>query len=124
VIVARPSRWGNPFRVYRCACCDHWDVIDDNGVKHHVDHAVARGEASPVGIVLNRGPEPVGDAQRLEAVDHAVDLFRQDIGWGTAAVTVDQIRAELAGRDLACWCPLDQPCHAAVLLAIANEEQS
>lgn len=31
-----------------------------------------------------------------------------------------QIRAELAGRDLACWCPLDQPCHADVLLEIAN----
>jgi hypothetical protein len=27
---------------------------------------------------------------------------------------------ELAGRDLACWCPLDQPCHADVLLEIAN----
>lgn len=28
--------------------------------------------------------------------------------------------AELRGRDLACWCPLDQPCHADVLLEIAN----
>ncbi|MBO0882015.1 MAG: DUF4326 domain-containing protein, partial [Mycobacterium sp.] len=32
----------------------------------------------------------------------------------------DQIRAELRGHDLACWCPLEQPCHADVLLAIAN----
>lgn len=31
------------------------------------------------------------------------------------------VRAELAGRDLACWCPLDQPCHADVLLEIAND---
>jgi hypothetical protein len=30
------------------------------------------------------------------------------------------IRKHLAGRDLACWCPLDQPCHADVLLEIAN----
>ncbi|MCD1620099.1 DUF4326 domain-containing protein [Salipiger manganoxidans] len=29
---------------------------------------------------------------------------------------------ELRGRDLACWCPLDGPCHADVLLRIANEE--
>lgn len=29
-------------------------------------------------------------------------------------------KAELAGKDLACWCPLDQPCHADVLLEIAN----
>lgn len=28
---------------------------------------------------------------------------------------------ELAGRDLACWCPLDQPCHADVLLELANQ---
>ena len=30
------------------------------------------------------------------------------------------IRDELAGRDLVCWCPLDQPCHADVLLELAN----
>ncbi len=28
---------------------------------------------------------------------------------------------ELRGKDLACWCPLDQPCHADVLLALAND---
>lgn len=28
--------------------------------------------------------------------------------------------APLRGRDLACWCPLDQPCHADVLLDLAN----
>lgn len=27
---------------------------------------------------------------------------------------------ELRGKDLACWCSLDQPCHADVLLEIAN----
>lgn len=31
-----------------------------------------------------------------------------------------EIVAELAGKDLACWCPLDQPCHGTVLLKIAN----
>jgi hypothetical protein len=31
------------------------------------------------------------------------------------------VRAELAGKTLACWCPLDQPCHADELLRIANE---
>lgn len=30
------------------------------------------------------------------------------------------IRTELRGKDLACWCPLDKPCHADVLLEIAN----
>lgn len=27
---------------------------------------------------------------------------------------------ELRGKDLACWCPLDRPCHADVLLELAN----
>lgn len=29
-------------------------------------------------------------------------------------------RLALRGRDLVCWCPLDQPCHADVLLELAN----
>ena len=39
----------------------------------------------------------------------------------------DEIRDELAGRDLACWCPIEDengnrfPCHADVLLEIANQ---
>lgn len=28
--------------------------------------------------------------------------------------------SELRGKDLACWCPLDQPCHADILLELAN----
>jgi len=27
----------------------------------------------------------------------------------------------LRGKDLACWCKLDQPCHADILLRIANQ---
>lgn len=27
---------------------------------------------------------------------------------------------ELRGKNLACWCPLDKPCHADVLLELAN----
>jgi hypothetical protein len=30
--------------------------------------------------------------------------------------------SKLRGKDLACWCPLDQPCHADVLLELANQE--
>ncbi len=71
VVVARPTRWGNPFQ-----------VVDD-------------------------------DRKR------AVSLFeRSALGFGH--FTPDRIRAELAGKNLACWCPLDQPCHADVLLELAN----
>ena len=30
--------------------------------------------------------------------------------------------APLRGKNLACWCPLDKPCHADVLLRLANHE--
>lgn len=32
--------------------------------------------------------------------------------------------AELHGKNLACWCSLDQPCHADVLLELANSKPS
>lgn len=32
----------------------------------------------------------------------------------------ETIKAELRGKDLACFCSLDQPCHADVLLELAN----
>lgn len=28
----------------------------------------------------------------------------------------------LRGRDLCCWCPLEKPCHADILLEIANAD--
>ncbi|WP_307837891.1 DUF4326 domain-containing protein [Actinoplanes teichomyceticus] len=37
-------------------------------------------------------------------------------------MTVDAVRTALAGRDLACWCPPGQPCHAQVLLEVAAGE--
>lgn len=30
-------------------------------------------------------------------------------------------KAELKGKNLACWCPLDEPCHADVLLPMQKE---
>jgi hypothetical protein len=38
---------------------------------------------------------------------------------GISGVMVD-LFADLRGHDLVCWCPLDQPCHADVLLDLAN----
>lgn len=38
---------------------------------------------------------------------------------GPAPSKID-IRGALRGKNLACWCSLDGPCHADVLLEIAN----
>lgn len=34
-----------------------------------------------------------------------------------------EIREKLGGKNLACWCPLDGPCHADTLLRIANDRR-
>ena len=35
---------------------------------------------------------------------------------------VARARNDLRGKNLACWCKLDAPCHADVLLKLANEK--
>jgi len=42
----------------------------------------------------------------------------------TMPVLLSGIRRELSGKNLACFCPLDQPCHADVLLRLANMEKT
>jgi len=41
--------------------------------------------------------------------------------FGTPPALAD-IKSSLAGHDLACWCGIGQPCHADVLLEIANQK--
>ena len=70
VIVARPSKWGNPFAIGDCNIPDAETAV-----------------------------------QKFS--DWCSEIEPQEI-------------AELRGKDLACWCPLDQPCHADVLIRWAN----
>lgn len=49
----------------------------------------------------------------------AVDSFREY--YENNPLIREDVAMNLAGRDLACWCPLDQPCHADVLLEWANQ---
>ena len=46
--------------------------------------------------------------------------FRAALLEGRLPFTMEAIVRDLAGHDLACWCPLDEPCHADVLLEFAN----
>jgi Domain of unknown function (DUF4326) len=39
---------------------------------------------------------------------------------GREPPTHEQVRLALKGQNLACWCPLNGPCHAELLLQIAN----
>ena len=51
-----------------------------------------------------------------QARQACVDRFED----GMSDYYLERVKAILAGKNLACWCPLDQPCHADVLLKIAN----
>jgi hypothetical protein len=50
----------------------------------------------------------------------AVESFRRALVEGRLQFTVAEVRRELRGRPLACWCDLDKPCHVDVLLEVAN----
>jgi hypothetical protein len=49
-----------------------------------------------------------------------VALYRRYFVGPSIQVHGDGWLASLRGKDLACWCRLDQPCHADVLLELAN----
>lgn len=69
---------------------------------------------------------PVKPGDVLESgrvLDAATCVTFFDVYCGdNAAFDYQDIRAELGGKDLACWCKLDKPCHADVLLDIANNQ--
>jgi hypothetical protein len=81
IVVARPSKWGNPHTVSKLP-----------GEKY---------------------------LQHQARVQLAVDRYRNDLMKHQDDLLAG-ILAPLRGHDLACWCPLDQPCHADVLLELAN----
>ncbi len=71
-------------------------------------------------------PGWVGHWRALDRA-HAVELFRE---LTTSTDFHARVRRDLAGSDLVCWCPLEDehgnrvPCHADVLLEIANEKDA
>ena len=92
MVVARGTRWGNPWRVERAPC--------EKSARHWGWHPIDAEEICT----------DVPDTVRRFAARLAVD-----------AEACRAVREHLAGRDLACWCAPDSECHAEVLLRIAND---
>jgi hypothetical protein len=77
-----------------------------------------KGWRKPEGAVIVSRPSRWGNPFPIRperSAAEAVALYRDWI-----ASRVEDVRIELAGRDLCCWCPPHRPCHADVLLELAN----
>ncbi len=46
--------------------------------------------------------------------------FLNDLTNGALSFSAADVKRELRGKSLMCYCPLDEPCHADILLEIAN----
>ena len=101
IIVDRSTRWGNPFLVGQ----------QISGIRRRRQLFVVRDAAYAVALY----------EEWLTGVIALPDIPR----WSRPPSDA-QIRKQLAGADLICWCPLTDdggqptPCHADVLLRIAN----
>jgi Domain of unknown function (DUF4326) len=84
-----------------------------------------KGARLPKGAVVVARPTKWGNPYRPEKVTRvpAVANYRRDLLAGKLKVSVEDARRELKGLDLACWCPLDGPCHADVLIEMANAKR-
>lgn len=118
VKVDRSTKWGNPFDFRRSEFC--WAALSF-GCR---GDAAGRQEASvrafrdwidpPKGrqtLMMERQPKMVGPGGEVPLGP----LIKAG-----AAPSRQAIRDALRGKHLACWCQLDGPCHADVLLELAN----
>lgn len=102
VVVSRPSKWGNPFGVGGLTSVEDSLALYRN---------LVMGVWSPQ-ILNERGwPDRYCSA-----------LYAAHLAWSERMGDhpLHMVRSHLRGHDLACWCPTWEPCHADVLLEIAN----
>jgi hypothetical protein len=69
---------------------------------------------------LTSARERIGRSVGDHTAEEAVALYRRDLIAGSLPFSIDDVRRELKGRDLICWCKPATPCHADVLLDVAN----
>lgn len=135
VYVGRPTRWGNPF-----VCRNESRGLIRYGPKHLERFGRAwdhEGRISAVGTSHHMwfsADDVVETYVRWGTREEIVELYRLTLTAPTpgmlaaypsrqgyfAKVTPADIRRDLAGHDLVCWCSPFDACHADVLLEIAN----
>ncbi len=137
VYVGRPSKWANPFPIdsdwTRWAAVAFGYRADKPGRRAFV---VAAHRSWVLGEPIVWGPLAKGPADDLIGfTDGFVPVRQVAMGiaaWAADSVFADQrprlgppptleaFRAELGGRDVLCWCGLDELCHGDTCLELAN----
>jgi hypothetical protein len=85
------------------------------------------GWRKPEGAIVVSRPSKWGNPYKIDKTTsraEAIERYGRALAGGGDELpfTAADVIRELAGRDLACWCPLDVPCHADVLLDVANRQ--
>lgn len=118
VKVTRPGKWGNPFDFRKSECC--WIALSF-GCR---GDRLGRQEAS---VRAFRDWIDPGYGRRTFSVElqpgFGADTKRVPVGPKIEAGLSPDLRdvvKELRGKNLACWCKNGEPCHADVLLELAN----
>ena len=90
VYVGRPSYFGNPYVVGK--------------LSKDARYAVSKEQAKAF----------------FRAWLYRAGTIKKDGIYGAGAEYRGRVMTELVGKTLACWCRLDEPCHADVLYELAN----
>ena len=108
IYVGRPTKWGNPWAITEPDATEDFWVVEATQPKGDF---VVRVSWLWDGPLYFDSPEG--------AVAFAVAMYR---AWVILLVVHGDVDlSDLRGKDLADWCALDQPCHADVLLELANQ---
>ena len=89
---------------------------------HRLQLSRKKGFRLPAGAIVVSRPTKWGNPYKPGKLTRAeaVASYRRDLMAGKLCVDAADARTELRGHDLACWCQLDGPCHADVLLKVAK----
>jgi hypothetical protein len=110
VYVGRPTNYGNPFRL----TTDGW-IQYRSTISGLIDPWIIWGlEGFPRGY-----PDHVTGFNQSDVVELYERWILGEYRWMAIAQPPDI--TPLIGKDLACWCPLDKPCHADVLIKLLTE---
>src|SRR5690349_95730 len=74
-----------------------------------------KGWKMPPGVIYVGRPTKWGNPYKVSR--YCTDRNAVALYWNSLSDSrKEEIRRELRGKDLACWCAIEKPCHADVLL--------